>query len=439
MTTKAFLLGECDNIGALLDRTLRFDYGLEGSFEFYEECSARLGILQSELNAVDPANLPQVGILSRGLAELTQLICRIERSSIGEYSWPFVEELKRIAASICTEATIDDPDAPLKVYVLAEGALDAYCIYHERLRPSYAKRRLLTIVFPKTLKHFVLLHSILGHEIGHAIFGCTKHQATLVKDVLSHLTHVGGAFETAAATAAHIFSNTVPPSVLADLSSRGATEANLFVEFSDWSSWWEELLCDVIGLVSFGPAFVAAECSLLYSLDVTGLGVGPYHPLVAWRINLLRRGAKLLGLDLLPENDSPLKEAMQEFWNYIDTFVKNDPWCDVLDDAEFLAALNGAEKLLSLHKPAAYPPPSFEAMEKMLSAIHRLVPPVGFAVDSQGEPHCDNVDFRHILYVGWIESRRQNGSGTTFSIVNKLCEHAIMQQRAISIALEGGM
>jgi hypothetical protein len=43
-----------------------------------------------------------------------------------------------------------------------------------------------------------------------------------------------------------------------------------------------------------------------------------------------------------------------------------------------------------------------------------------------------SVDFRHVLYAGWICSVAPP-AGVSFAQINRLCEHGIMQQRAISI------
>jgi hypothetical protein len=207
MISKDFLLQECKNVRILLDSSLRFDYGPEGSHEFYYECDTRLEFIKDEIeNALDLFTLEKNGIL---LNELSKLICRIERSSLGEYSWPFVEELKQIASKICVENTSKGEVAP-KVFVLADGGLEAYAINPELARPSSAIQRLLTIVFPKSLKHYVLLHSILGHELGHAIWRCSKHQKEIITNVFTPLARAGGILSSQAATTAHLFDATAP-------------------------------------------------------------------------------------------------------------------------------------------------------------------------------------------------------------------------------------
>ena len=52
-------------------------------------------------------------------------------------------------------------------------------------------RRVFTIVFPRTLKHYVLLHAIFGHEIGHAAGTIPQHKAELRDKVLGPLRNTG--------------------------------------------------------------------------------------------------------------------------------------------------------------------------------------------------------------------------------------------------------
>jgi hypothetical protein len=440
MSPKSVLLEECDNVRDLLNKTLRHDYGIDGSVDFYEECAARLDYLAAELGKIDERDLAALSVHVAPLNELSQLICRIERSSLGQYCWPFVEELKAISASICTERTIDSDKSPLKVYVLAEGGRDSYAIAAEKRRPTCAKRRLLTIQFPKSLKHFVLLHSVLGHEIGHAIWQSTNHENTLRQNAVSHLRHAGGQFEIPQSTAAWLYAANAPPEVpafLAKIDPR-INQHNIIGSWIVWESWLEELLCDLVGLVTFGPSFVAAQCKLFYSLDLTGMQVGPRHPLVAWRVNLMRRGARLLGFDASPPEGHPSRQTVTEFWSYVDSFVKADAWFNILSDQELLLALKGVQDLLTAHSPAAFVMPKFDVLEKLTSRVRNLVPPVGFEIDANGKVVCSDVDFRHILFAGWLESTR-SGNELSFSKINQLCEHGIMQQRAIAISLRGGL
>src|SRR5690606_18264266 len=145
MAAKQFLLQECSNVRHLLNATLKHQYGLDGSREFFEECSTRLEYVTHSMQRAAPGDSTGLRALGAQLNDLSWLICRIERSSLGEYSWPFVECLKEIANAICTEDTLQGKDIPPKVYVLADGGLDKYAIFPEQKRPSASKRLILTI------------------------------------------------------------------------------------------------------------------------------------------------------------------------------------------------------------------------------------------------------------------------------------------------------
>jgi hypothetical protein len=436
MSAKRFLLQECSNVKGLLAQTLRYEYGVDGSRDFFEECSTRLDFIESELEGTDDDD--SLGIAARGrqINELASLICRIERSSLGEYSWPFVEQLKKIATAICSEASLLGGNVPPKIYVFADGGLDAYRIYPETKRPSASKRLILTIVFPKSLKDFVLLHPILGHEVGHAVWGCPKHQGFLKTNVFSALKDAAGLFASPRTTASHVFSEAAPVEAkdsLKLLAGYGIDQNNFF-SWADWEAWLEEILCDLIGLTTFGPGFVAALCELLYALDPTGVGFGPEHPPVAWRVNLVLRCATLLGYDELPIAEHALRQQLHRFWQQMATANRDDSWFDVFTDDQLRVALSATKQLLSKYEPSPYPIPKFDTLQHLLNQLHAQVPPVGFVLDNSGVPTCSAIDFRHIIYAGWVAS--QQDSAMQFDLLNRLCQHGIMQQGAIDLTLE---
>lgn len=430
MVAQEFLLQECKNLRVLLEKTLRYEYGPADSRVFYDECSARLARLEADISATtDPAALGEQG---GHLNQLANLICRLERSSISEHSWPFVHELKRIASAICTEDTLADLDVPNQIYVLADGGLDTYRIYPETRRPSYMQRLLLTIVFPKSLKHFVLLHSILGHELGHAIWRCSKHHKEMRDQVDIHIKQ--GVFASSNATATHIYSSSAPTGEKNFLQSHpGMQQATLFQNNANWDAWCEEILCDLVGLVIFGPSFVAAECELLTSINPAMTGFGPWHPPTAWRLNYLLDGAKILGYGAQLPSEHSLRRGVDAFWDYLETFRNADPWYNIFPKGQLQCALTGMKNLLSRHSPTEYPIPATERLEHLVSMLYRNVPPVGFRMANDGSPQCECVDFRHILFSGWIAKASKPQMPVDF--INQLCEHAIMQQIAIDTEL----
>lgn len=435
-SAKGFLIQECANLQDVLEETLRFKYGLEGSKDFFSECQARLAYIRTEVDSAAENEHDRLQLASVLLCRLSDLISRIERSSIGEYSWPFVEALKRIATATCTEATAADPNATPQFHVWSSGGLDGYVIQPELGRPSGSRKRIHTIVLPKTLKHCVLLHTILGHEIGHAMYRCSKHQRDLVE--ITNKLIANTVFADPNSTAQWLYSPQAPAQVKkqlasAELRSRGVNVGNFFTRAASWSAWIEEVLCDLIGLMTFGPSFVAAECNLLYSMDPSGAGIGPKHPLVGCRANYLAAAAKARGFASAKFSNDDLQKAYLGFWSSIDARTQNDAWFDVFPQAKIGEAVSELEKLFAPLQPALYMAPEEPTLRLLVEQLARHVPPVGFEVDNKQIMRWEKVDFRHVLYAGWIAAA--NDATLPFLNLNRLCEHAIMQQRAIEIEL----
>lgn len=435
MKSKDFLLNECENLNSVLQQTLRYEYGLEGSGDFYVECGARLDHIKAELNAVAEDNFATLSDLSSMLEALSALICRIERSSLGEYSWPFVEEFKEITKSICTERGGLKQVYPL-IHVLSEGGLGAYQIWAEPNR-SIGTKRILTITFPRTLKHFVLLHPILGHEIGHAIFRYAQYQNALSTIILDNLVLPSKNFNSEAATVAWLYDTNAPKGIQLELivlkNDYGIEAKNFFYNFANFDAWIEEYLCDFIGLLMFGPSFLAALCDLLYSIDPTGMGVGEDHPFTGCRVNMLLVAAELMGYDKLVF-DAETQPAVDAFWADLRSKGQSDIWFDLFTKKQISNTLKSLEHFLSSHAKTLYQIPDVEQIQQFLKQLKEPTPPVGYRFDEKIGSICNEVDFRHILYAGWIAAADTKAK-IPFDTVNRLCEHGIMQQRAIKLMM----
>ena len=432
---KEILLEECSNLQHVLDETLRLDYGTQGSQEFYDECQSRLDFIKSELRATadsDHQNLQKNGIL---LHQFADLLSRIERSSIEQYSWPFVEELKKIALPLCKEATLAGDSTPPLFFVLSEAGIGAYAIVAEVQRPSCASRRIHTVRLPRTLKHSVLLHSILGHEVCHAMFRCSKHQATL-RDIVDRLLRPGSVLATPASAANWIYSPNAPIPIRQQLAGLhaaiGLTQANIWTKFN-YANWIEEILCDFLGILTFGPSFVAAESNVLYSLDPSGTGLGPSHPPTGCRINYLLSASRLLGFSTRHFADAALNNSSVRFWAKLEVKRQADPWFNLFTDQAIQAVATAVTNILQPLPPALYQPPEEGDLLLFTSQLRGSVPPVGFCLDRNKLVQCRSVDFRSVLEAGWIAAA---DSSLSFAIFNRLCEQGILQQQAVAISLE---
>jgi len=198
----------------------------------------------------------------------------------------------------------------------------------------------------------------------------------------------------------------------------------------------EEILCDFIGLITFGPSFLAAESNLLYAMDPSGTGVGPRHPPVGCRINYLLAAARLGGHSENPYVDEALNSNVSNFWNDLGARRQSDPWFEVFPEKQIEATMRKFENLFGTLEPALYVKPAEDELKALVDQLARLVPPVGFAIDANQTMSWRRIDFRNVLYAGWITAA--NHSSIPFTSLNRLCEHSIMQQRAIEIEMGSG-
>jgi len=285
MNPKEFLLHECQNVRNTLRDVLRHDYAPGSSKEFYDEFNERLRFLESLLSPVDPRDVTSLDTFAEEVSLLSAIVHHIERSHAGEFPWSFTEHLQKIATPLCKENLVAPEGEPiLRVY--AEGGLYSYQINLENdLSVLNIGRRIFTIVFPRTLKHHVLLHAIFGHEIGHAAWTIPKHRAELRDKVLRPLRGSGRLTSTSQATL--WLKDPTAPAPVEDLRNQYADPSYMEVDRNQLDSWFQEFMCDLFGLVTFGPSFLAAHQTLLLALDPTGYRWGPFHPPYVCRKSML--------------------------------------------------------------------------------------------------------------------------------------------------------
>lgn len=449
MKAKDFLLNECSNLGNVLEETLRYEYGIEGSRVFYEECDHRLKQIKSLITATPETASPALSEHFYKLEELSSLISRIERSSLKEYSWPFLEEFKEISLAACTDPNTTQLDAkgnpyPPQVHVLSEGGLSSYQIHVDGRRvPS--RRRILTIFFPRTLKHYVLLHPILGHEMGHAIYSIAAYENQLDKIVHDCLILKSPHFTTNSTITDWLYkdANITPKSIQVFLSvieaELNVDKSNILTDYVDFEAWLEEFLCDFIGLLMFGPSFLAALCDLLYSIDSSGSEIGNYHPPSACRVNTLIVAAQILGYDQL-KFDADIQGAVDEFWKSIYDKRQIDTWFDVFTEYQIKNTIEALSAFLNPHKNAIYPSPTTQRVQPLIKKLLKKIPPVGYEFEIEIENEIEkpklkfdsNVDFRDILFAGWIAASCKDPI-LEFEDANRLCEYGLLQQRSIKM------
>ena len=210
------------------------------------------------------------------ISQLSELIAKIERSHIGEFSWAFGDAFRRHAELICSdsdpvandvqtdpvgavEATTAHTRPPL-FFIIADGGLSAYSMRPEQSLLGVSNRRIYTIAVPRSFRHHVLLHSILGHEIGHAAQNVPGRKKFIEGEIIPLLLA-----QSTLLTRESIRNSglPLPEAQLSDGRLRAVTHA-----------WLTEIACDLIGLNFMGPSFFGAARSLLSAIDSEGSAYG---------------------------------------------------------------------------------------------------------------------------------------------------------------------
>jgi hypothetical protein len=421
LALKQFLTEECANVQNLLDETLRYAYGSEESKQFYDECLLRLESISAGIASTAETDLLQLQALAYQISFLSRLISQIERSHLGEFSWPFAASLKDLAVTVCRDSALPSSASDPLFFFCAEGGLTSYRVWYDPPNAILIRRRISNVVFPRSLKHHVLLHPILGHEVGHAAQAVPKLAGELNTKVVNVLVRgspleTTNAFQTWLKSACGIDAR---PKELADT----------------LESWRQELFCDLFGLLLIGPSFVFAHRSLLLSLDSTGIAISGSHPALFSRCAMLDRAVDHLGWKMAPGGaGSVVKDAMARAFGMCDSVVRGAPPASrILDDLQIDLATDALADVLRTKDPALLSQPSFGSIREMVDGIFSLTPPVRTTIVSDDEFRNPKSDFRDILLAGWLawHSPRRPG-GLTFLSINRLCDRAILFERAIA-------
>jgi hypothetical protein len=437
MTPKQFLLEECHNIELALSELLRREYLAGGAADFHRELTQRLETIRRMVAPIAASDPDSVSLFCAELSRLSELVHRIERSHAGEFSWPFAEELRSLAHPLCREDLRTPGQEPI-IRILAEGGLTSYRIHLEDdLSRIPFDRRIFTIVFPRTLKHHVLSHAIFGHEIGHAAWSIPQLRSRLRGEVLQPLCSTGPL--SSVTNASYWLTGPNSPAEIKEVIAQcGWTASDLDATILD--SWREELLCDLFGLVTFGPSFLAAHRALLSTLDPHGYWFGEYHPPYVSRRAMLRRACEHLGWPAHPGiDDLPLRHVLDQFWSAQIGDIALGSWQDAISAAQIETALKGLHNILREVERALFEYPASATIKHALDMLERDIPPCGADLSGAEKPQLQRVDFRTTLFAGWARWHSLTSTPgvvleeRTFSNLNHLCERGILQQRAIDL------
>lgn len=438
MTPYEFLVEELENVRRLLSDTLRHDYGPDHSGEYYNECNLRLDNIKLLIDQANKQDVQEISSIYVELSSVARRITLIERAHLGEFSWPFANEIRNIAGKLLYDRTLKDKSPPI-VHVIAESY--GYRILNEgSFKHSPGRQRIAVVEFPRTLKHQVLFHTLLGHEICHTGFLVPafigRFSANFINPAFANTP-----LETQATATSWINSQGAPNEIKQAI----ARYNNRFGPYSfarqHLSNWKMELVCDMFGLILFGPSFLAAHNTLL-----TALSPNPYdvdlidqsHPPYEIRNCALIQCMKVLGWDTPSINKTGNKYHLAEK-KLLDRLCGStySPWTKIFDDKDLAAALSSLQNLLVSDGVLGYQKVGGSPLQSLLAKISRGMPPILDTISVDGTPDLISLDVASILYAGWIFA--EHGSdidGTrnlSFFDINRLCEQALLQREAIVI------
>ena len=414
LSPKPFLEHECENIGTVISECLRHDYAGERTLKIFQECGERLSSITRNVGSCTNDDLPELKQLAYNLSRLSSLVTRVERSRLGEFSWPFSEQLEEIAAAACQGTTGADKYYSEPLFAIsAEGGLDSYSILDEQDQVDFANHRIFSIVFPRSLKHHVLFHSILAHEIGHA--------ALTVPSMFGELgTRVIAVLEDGPFRNARSFRHWYETSGLGDMSNLSDDD---IMDMLD--CWVEECFCDLFGLLVLGPSFLAASNSLLSAIDPQGLAPGDDHPPNVVRFDLLSKAANQLQW-----------QEPSAFWDAVSASLPLIPaWASIFTVEQIAQAITALQRILEPLGNALYKPIDLVKLKDLERYIASAVPPTSVSLKETGDVELHPLDFRDVLFAGWLCWYRNENYRPTFLQINLLCDHAILQQHAVDLWL----
>lgn len=437
MAAFLYVQEEYENVRRALDESLRYDYGPGQTVDYYEECRFRLDGIRAELERRGQSGAAPVSDIVSQLWDLANRLTLIERSHLGEFSWPFADAIREIASPLLFEDEgLEGGHQPI-IHMIAEGT--SYQITSEKVMGPNKRRRLYTVAFPRQLKHHVLMHALFGHELGHATFYSSRAGDLFSNDPLSiRLTKIlrrEGDLRDAASVMSWLRSRDAPERVQRKMKGTAATitEANL-------EHWIVELVCDLFGLAIFGPAFVAAHrtylepsCKNPHEIEIEKTS----HPSYALRRAVLVGALGAMGwLDPVATAANPeLLAAERSLIGFLGGPV--EPWAEVFTPDQLREAIAAiAEHFKATGTPLAQRP-SEVVLAALVERIGRHLPPIRENVDKDGVSTTHPVRLEEQLYAGWtfwLGREALDAWPLDFYALNQLCDLALLQQQAIDLS-----
>jgi hypothetical protein len=437
----SFLSEECNSVLEALNETLRHDYGPERSLKYFTECKRRLDSIRDAIEEYPKMDRAAIAAHMRSLGAIGSRISLIERSHLGEFSWPFAEAIREIAETLFIAREFDEtlPPSPPIVHVVAEGT--HYQIVDDALA-MIGEKRIVVVAFPRQLKHHVLLHSIFGHELGHTALQSNGPGMIISTQVMPALV-AGGVLQDTIQATAWLKRDDAPPPI------REAVTRNPDIQFlpTALQNWRIEIICDLFGLLLFGPAFAAAHRTILEALSAHPTDfdmASTTHPPYLIRRRVITSAIRVLGWDkavTLPK-DELIFSAERELLNYV-TEDTGSEWYSLFSNHQLQTVIDKLASIFAPYPRMAFDKPDRDVVRELVERLTLNRPPIMQTLDDEGFATSHSIPTCHCLYAGWTfwfgrkalhEAKVKQVPllrELSFLELNRLCDMAILQQRAI--------
>jgi hypothetical protein len=204
-------------------------------------------------------------------------------------------------------------------------------------------------------------------------------------------------------------------------------------------------MCDLFGLLIFGTAFVAAHRTLLEPAtrsDADHELRSPTHPPLVARRRTLVDAMKALKLDIpvTKKSDGAIHKAEQQLLSYVLETDGSD-WPRIFTKEQLDDALDAMKSVFASDPSIMFTKPSRDATKRLVDRLSRRLPPILETINPLGVASQEPMPAGHCLHAGWVylfgrDLLETGGIELDFLRTNRLCDQALLQQRAIDLRLE---
>jgi hypothetical protein len=110
----------------------------------------------------------------------------------------------------------------------------------------------------------------------------------------------------------------------------------------------------------------------------------------------------------------------------------------VLSDQQLNRAIAGIRRVFLAYGGFAYAVPNPTTLNDLVKQLEKRLSPIIATLSRRGAPELREINIAHTLYAGWVYflgAHRLASEPLPFLETNMLCDHALLQQRAINIAI----